>query len=449
MPTQIKKKQLKTEEFIQPEATADWTRDDITASAKAIAGMIRNAGTKKITANYKIWELDEGIYLVDGTKQANYRGGTFTLYQNYYLFVMNQSNSVPGTKKWIAVYETDNNGEDVHFIYGTCSSSSGYKAEKSLSEIRNMGGATANAAGSAGFAPAPAAGGNTKYLRGDATWQAIPNMTGATSSDAGNAGLVPAPSAGDEGKFLRGDGTWGENVKIYHATDEGLGVINVDATIEDIISEYQNGYYILLEDENGGRFPLYKVVNNPLHKEVCFGLTNLYDSFTKVNTYYYIGIYQSGTETWGVYTDSGSFPGGNPFGGASSSTSGSKGLVPAPAAGDEGKVLFGDGTWKNVGITLDGVAVGYTTAGYKYQFEYGGNPISYSEIVAKISNGIPVVANTNGPLWYLDRELINNSYEYVFKQVIVKNNQLQLRRLRHVVENNEDFWNEEIEFTTT
>lgn len=34
------------------------------------------------------------------------------------------------------------------------------------------------------------------------------NMTGATTSTAGKAGIVPAPSAGDNTKFLRGDGTW-------------------------------------------------------------------------------------------------------------------------------------------------------------------------------------------------------------------------------------------------
>jgi hypothetical protein len=33
-------------------------------------------------------------------------------------------------------------------------------------------------------------------------------FTGATSSTAGTAGLVPAPAAGDNAKFLKGDGTW-------------------------------------------------------------------------------------------------------------------------------------------------------------------------------------------------------------------------------------------------
>lgn len=33
-------------------------------------------------------------------------------------------------------------------------------------------------------------------------------MTGATSSAAGTSGLVPAPAAGKQGAYLRGDGTW-------------------------------------------------------------------------------------------------------------------------------------------------------------------------------------------------------------------------------------------------
>ena len=38
----------------------------------------------------------------------------------------------------------------------------------------------------------------------------ISDFVGATSSTAGEHGLVPAPQAGDEGKYLKGDGTWGE-----------------------------------------------------------------------------------------------------------------------------------------------------------------------------------------------------------------------------------------------
>lgn len=38
----------------------------------------------------------------------------------------------------------------------------------------------------------------------------VPEMTGASSSSDGTAGLPPAPEAGDEDKFFRGDGTWAE-----------------------------------------------------------------------------------------------------------------------------------------------------------------------------------------------------------------------------------------------
>lgn len=57
-------------------------------------------------------------------------------------------------------------------------------------------------------------------------------MKGATTSTAGNAGLVPAPAAGNDNKFLRGDGTWqiaGEvtGVKGDAETDYRKGNVNL------------------------------------------------------------------------------------------------------------------------------------------------------------------------------------------------------------------------------
>lgn len=57
-------------------------------------------------------------------------------------------------------------------------------------------------------------------------------MKGATASTAGNAGLVPAPAAGNQNKFLRGDGTWqiaGEvmGVKGNAETDYRKGNVNL------------------------------------------------------------------------------------------------------------------------------------------------------------------------------------------------------------------------------
>ena len=54
-----------------------------------------------------------------------------------------------------------------------------------------MKGASASAAGSAGYAPAPAAGDQAKYLRADGTWQTPPNTTYAEATQS-RAGLMSA-----------------------------------------------------------------------------------------------------------------------------------------------------------------------------------------------------------------------------------------------------------------
>lgn len=79
----------------------------------------------------------------------------------------------------------------------------------------DMKGATTEAAGVHGLAPAPAAGAANRYLRSDGTWQTPPDTNttygtfkAATASAAGGSGLVPAPAAGKQGQYLRGDGTW-------------------------------------------------------------------------------------------------------------------------------------------------------------------------------------------------------------------------------------------------
>lgn len=55
----------------------------------------------------------------------------------------------------------------------------------------NMGAATSSAAGKAGLVPAPAAGAQGEYLRGDGTWQTPPNTTYAVANESTN-GLMAA-----------------------------------------------------------------------------------------------------------------------------------------------------------------------------------------------------------------------------------------------------------------
>ena len=93
-------------------------------------------------------------------------------------------------------------------------------------------GATTSAAGSAGYAPAPAAGAANRYLRSDGTWAVPPDnntwsaLKGATADAAGGAGYVAAPAKGQQGYFLRGDATWAALTK----STVGLG--NVDNTAD-------------------------------------------------------------------------------------------------------------------------------------------------------------------------------------------------------------------------
>lgn len=70
-------------------------------------------------------------------------------------------------------------------------------------------------------------------------------MTGATSSAAGTSGLVPAPDAGNQGKFLKGDGTWATptNTTYSNATQSARGLMSAaDKTKLDGIDTGANAY---------------------------------------------------------------------------------------------------------------------------------------------------------------------------------------------------------------
>lgn len=62
-------------------------------------------------------------------------------------------------------------------------------------------------------------------------------MKGATASTAGSAGLVPAPAAGNQNKFLRGDGTWqtaGAVTGVKGSAESGYRTGNVNLTCANI-----------------------------------------------------------------------------------------------------------------------------------------------------------------------------------------------------------------------
>ena len=98
----------------------------------------------------------------------------------------------------------------------TVTSASGYTACPIVSGVpyykdtnttyANMEAATASAAGAAGLVPAPAAGKQTSFLRGDGTWVVPTNTTYGLASTTAN-GLLRQLN-GSTSNFMRGDGTW-------------------------------------------------------------------------------------------------------------------------------------------------------------------------------------------------------------------------------------------------
>lgn len=62
-------------------------------------------------------------------------------------------------------------------------------------------------------------------------------MTGATATTNGAQGLVPAPQAGDQNKYLRGDGTWQDPTATLSAVVTNLVGSDVGKTIRRIAEE--------------------------------------------------------------------------------------------------------------------------------------------------------------------------------------------------------------------
>jgi len=62
-------------------------------------------------------------------------------------------------------------------------------------------------------------------------------MLGATASQAGAAGLVPAPAAGQQGYFLKGDGTWSNEVGSLENKLNTLVGSDENKSVREILAE--------------------------------------------------------------------------------------------------------------------------------------------------------------------------------------------------------------------
>lgn len=165
------------------------------------------------------------------------------------------------------------------------------------------------------------------------------NMGAATSSAAGKAGLVPAPAAGEQASFLRGDGTWvvPTNTTYAKANTSTLGLVMI-------------GYA-----ENGKNYPVELDSSGKMYVNVPWTDTNT--TYGVVGANGSTGLVKNGSTVTSAsgYTAC-PIVSGVPYykdtnttyanmKAATASAAGAAGLVPAPAAGKQTSFLRGDGTW--------------------------------------------------------------------------------------------------------
>lgn len=165
------------------------------------------------------------------------------------------------------------------------------------------------------------------------------NMGAASASASGKAGLVPAPAAGAQGKYLRGDGTWQTppNTTYAKANTSTLGLVMI-------------GY-----SENGKNYPVELDSSGKMYVNVPWTDTNT--TYGVVGANGSTGLVKNGSTVTSAsgYTAC-PIVGGIPYykdtnttyanmKAATASAAGAAGLVPAPAAGKQTSFLRGDGTW--------------------------------------------------------------------------------------------------------
>ena len=229
------------------------------------------------------------------------------------------------------------------------------------------------------------------------------NMGAATANAAGKAGLVPAPGAGKQTSFLRGDGTWvvPTNTTYAKASATTLGLV--------MIGYAKNGKNYPVELDGSGKM----FVNVP---------------WTDTNTTYGVvgangstGLVKNGSTVTSAsgYTAC-PIVGGIPYykdtnttyanmKAATASADGAAGLVPAPAAGKQASFLRGDGTWVVPTNTTYGLAS--TTANGLLR-QLNGSTSSFMRgdgTWATPPNTTYAVANesTNGLMAAADKKTVN------------------------------------------
>ena len=271
------------------------------------------------------------------------------------------------------------NGKTVTFIRGDGTSGT-IQTQDTDTTYSAFKGATSSAAGGTGLVPAPTAGQQTRFLRGDGTWQTPPNTTynnATTSTD----GLMSSEDKTKLDGIEKGANKYTHPSYTNHAS--GLYKVTVDATghvsaatavtKNDITAlgipgQDTNTTYDPATDDTDGLMsaedkvkldgitagankythPSYTAKGSGLYKITVDGLGHV-SAATAVTKSDITALGIPGSDTNTTYS---------PFKGATASAAGGTGLVPAPAVGQDTRFLRGDGTWATPPNTTYGVATG-------------------------------------------------------------------------------------------
>lgn len=182
---------------------ADWTvvqaniDGAVTGPASATAGHIAvfDGATGKV--------IKDGTYTIATSVPSNavFTDTKVTSVDNHYkpangtTLIGTAGSPVTAGGKVITGITADSSGHITNIITGTI------PAAPTLSNLGGVG--TINASGTAPLTLSASKSSTTVTISGS-----VAEMTAATSNTAGAAGIVPAPDAGKQAAFLRGDGTW-------------------------------------------------------------------------------------------------------------------------------------------------------------------------------------------------------------------------------------------------
>lgn len=182
---------------------ADWTvvqaniDGAVTGPASATAGHIAvfDGATGKV--------IKDGTYTIATSVPSNavFTDTKVTSVDNHYkpangtTLIGTAGSPVTVGGKVVTGITADSSGHITDIITGTI------PAAPTLSDLGGVG--TINASGTAPLTLSASKSSTTVTISGS-----VAEMTAATSNTAGAAGIVPAPDAGEQAAFLRGDGTW-------------------------------------------------------------------------------------------------------------------------------------------------------------------------------------------------------------------------------------------------